>query len=319
MQAKERKRVMDLLKVILPVIVMLMIGMLCREKKLISPEGIDGLQALVMNFTLPISLFYTFYRASISADTVIFPITFFAVTAGGIFVGRLLCRIVKEPDAYFPFTLTGYEAGMLGYALFGILLGSDKITQFALMDIGHVLAIFTVYVAMVKSVGGTRQTAGEAIKGILSTPVLIGILLGVVFSVTGIGGWLENSSAGALVGGVCEFVSAPTSAVILVVIGYRMKFKGIAWKKVSKVIGLRLVEQVAMAAIVFALFRTLGGVFWEPLTLISAVILMILPPPFVLPLYIDGEEKKEFYSSAISVYTMLSIIGFMILSAVVLV
>ena len=103
------------------------------------------------------------------------------------------------------------------------------------------------------------------------------------------------------------------------VIGYRMKFKGIAWKKASKVIGLRLVEQVAMAAIVFALFRTLGGVFWEPLTLISAVILMILPPPFVLPLYIDGEEKKEFYSSAISVYTMLSIIGFMILSAVVLV
>ena len=43
MQAKERKRVMDLLKVILPVIVMLMIGMLCREKKLISPEGSDGL------------------------------------------------------------------------------------------------------------------------------------------------------------------------------------------------------------------------------------------------------------------------------------
>lgn len=40
--------------------------------------------------------------------------------------------------------MTGYEAGMLGYALFGILLGSDKITEFALMDIGHVLAIFTV-------------------------------------------------------------------------------------------------------------------------------------------------------------------------------
>lgn len=309
---------MDLLKVILPVIVMLVIGMICRERKLISPQGIEGLQALVMNFTLPISLFYTFYRASITADTVIFPVTFFVVTAGGIFVGRLLCRIVKEQDAYFPFTLTGYEAGMLGYALFGILLGSDKITQFALMDIGHVLAIFTVYVALVKSVGGTRQTAGEAIKGILTTPVLIGIVLGVVFSVTGIGGLLENSSVGALVGGVCEFVAAPTSAVILVVIGYRMNFIGIAWKQVSKVIVLRLVQQVIMAALVFSLFRVLGGVFCEPLTLISAAILMILPPPFILPLYIDGEEKKEFYSSAISVYTMLSIIGFMVLSAVVL-
>ena len=51
------------------------------------------------------------------------------MTAGGSFAGRLLCKLVKEKDVYFPFTLTGYEAGMLGYALFGILLGNDKITQ----------------------------------------------------------------------------------------------------------------------------------------------------------------------------------------------
>ena len=77
---------MSLLQVILPVIIMLIIGVvICREKKLIRPEGIEGFQALVMNFTLPISLFYTFYRASIKADTVIFPVTFFVVTAGGIF------------------------------------------------------------------------------------------------------------------------------------------------------------------------------------------------------------------------------------------
>ena len=126
---------MNLLQVILPVIIMLIIGMICREKKLISEEGIEGFQTLVMNFTLPISLLYTFYRASIKVDTVIFPITLFVVTAGGIFIGKLICKLIKENDAYFPFTMTGYEAGMLGYALFGILLGSDKITEFALMDI----------------------------------------------------------------------------------------------------------------------------------------------------------------------------------------
>lgn len=32
---------MNLLQVILPVIIMLIIGMICREKKLISEEGID--------------------------------------------------------------------------------------------------------------------------------------------------------------------------------------------------------------------------------------------------------------------------------------
>ena len=90
---------MSLSQVILPVIIMLIIGIICREKKLIRPEGIEGLQALVMNFTLPISLFYIFYRASIKADTVIFPVIFFVVTAGGIFAGRLLCKLVKEKIA----------------------------------------------------------------------------------------------------------------------------------------------------------------------------------------------------------------------------
>ena len=64
-----------------------------QREKTDPPEGIEGLQALVMNFTLPISLFYIFYRASIKANTVIFPVIFFVVTAGGIFAGRLLCNL----------------------------------------------------------------------------------------------------------------------------------------------------------------------------------------------------------------------------------
>lgn len=97
-----------------------------------------------------------------------------------------------------------------------------------------------------------------------------------------------------------------------------MHFIWIEWKKISKVIIMRLIQQVIMALAVFSLFHVLGRIFAEKLTLISAVIMIILPPPFVLPLYINETEKKEFYSSAISVYTMLSIVGFMLLSAVVL-
>lgn len=92
---------MSLSQVILPVIIMLIIGMICREKKLIRPEGIEGLQALVMNLHFQSHCFILFYRASIKADTVIFPVTFFVVTAGGIFTGRLLCKPVKEKDVYF--------------------------------------------------------------------------------------------------------------------------------------------------------------------------------------------------------------------------
>ncbi len=102
-----------------------------------------------------------------------------------------------------------------------------------------------------------------------------------------------KATASVLYSVECEFIAAPTSAVILVVIGYRMNFIGVAWKKISKVIVLRLVQQGIMAALVFAFLKTLGGIFAEPLTLISVIVMLILPPPFIVPLYVEGEEKKE--------------------------
>ena len=66
---------------------------------------------------------------------------------------------------------------------------------------------------------------------------------------------------------------------------------------------MRLVQQVLMAVVVFSLFHALGGIFSEQLTLISAVIMMILPPPFVLPLYI--EETGILFICDLSIYDVI--------------
>ena len=309
---------MEMLRVCLPVILTLLVGVLFREKKIISAEGANALQALVMNVALPVNLFANFYKTEISPDTLVFPATFFLVTAGGIFVGKLMCKLLKKEDAYLPFLLTGYEAGMLGYALLGILLGSDKITTFAMIDMGHVLAIFTIYTAMAKSVGGESQSPKEMLKSIFTTPVLVAILIGIFFGFTGLGRIIDSTSFGPVLSNLCDFMSAPTSVAILIVIGYRLKFKGIDYKKISQAMVMRVILQLAFAAIVIALFKSLGGVFAEELTILSVIMMVILPPPYVLPLYIQEESRKEFYSSAISAYTLLSLIGFVVLTAVVL-
>ena len=308
---------MEMLNVCLPVIVSLIIGMIFRERKVVSREGVDGLQALVMNVTLPLGLFSTFYRTHIDVDTLIFPIVFFAVTAGGIFVGRVLCKLFKQTDAYLPFMMSGYEAGMLGYALLGILLGTGRITTFAMMDMGHVLAIFTVYTAMAKSIGGQKQSASAAIKDILTTPVLMAVVIGIIFGFSGLGQVIDQSIFGPVLDNLCSFLSAPTSVAILVVIGYRLKFKDVDWKSISLASALRILMQVMFAIIIIALFKLIGGIFGEPLTMLSAIMMIILPPPYVLPLYIKKETQKEFYSSALSAYTLLSIVGFIIITAVV--
>lgn len=309
---------MDMLRVCLPVLVTLLIGMLFREKKIISSEGVNALQALVMNVTLPIGLFSNFYKTNISLDTLIFPATFYIVTALGIFIGKFVIKFTKNKDPYLPFLFTGYEAGMLGYALLGILLGADKVTTFAMIDMGHGLAIFTIYTAMAKSVGGENQTPATMLKTIFTTPVLIGILVGILFGFSGVGAMIDASSFGPVLANLCSFLSAPTSVAILIVIGYRLKFKGIDYKSVGEAVTIRIVIQAVFAVAVIAIFKSLGGVFALPLTILSVVMMIILPPPYVLPLYAKGDKQKEFYSSAISFYTLLSIIGFVILAAVVL-
>lgn len=305
---------MELLKAVLPVLITLLTGMLLREKKLMSIDGVSGLQSLVMNVTLPVALFSNFYKTSLSPDELILPLTMFIVVVGGLFLGRLLCGIFKQDDPHLPFVLCGYEAGMLGYALMAILAGS--ITTFAMLDIGHCIAIFTVYLALLKASNGEKQSIGESLKGIITTPVLAAILLGVLLGMTGVGKKLAASSAGPVIDEVCAFISAPTSAAILVVIGYRMHFAGLDWAKIIKVCMIRILETAFFAAAVFGLFSLLGGNFTARLTVQSLVLMLILPPPYILPLYVEGEEKKEFYSSVLSVYTMFSIIGFFIMVAV---
>ena len=305
---------MELIKAIMPVIVMLLIGMILRKRKAITDKGIEGLQLLVMNVMLPTALFSNFYKTSLNASELIFPLTMFVVVVAGIFLGKLICRLCHEEDKTLPFMLSGYEAGMLGFALMAILAGNIK--TFAMLDIGHDFAIFTVYLAMLKMENGQKQNIKDALIGIITTPVLVGIILGIIFGVTGIGTAIGETALGPVIDAVCDFVSAPTSAVILVVIGYRMYFKGLKWNRVLKVAGIRIAMQIVFATIILIIYKIVGGELTSKLAIQSLVLMLILPPPFILPLYVDGEEKREFYSSELSFYTLITIVGFIIMLAI---
>lgn len=304
---------MEIIKSILPVILLLLAGMLIRKKQLISDEGIKGLQALIMNISLPAGLFAAFYRTSISAGELILPVIMFALVVGGIFAAKPLCALFGEKDEYMPFMASGYEFGMLGYALIAILAGSDNITTFAIMDMGQCLAIFTVYLALLKGIGGKKQSAEEVIKGLLTTPVLVAILAGLAVSISGLGGLLESSGISEIIDSICSFASAPTSAAILVVIGYRMNFRGLDVRRVAADCAIRLVLQCAMGALVLLIFSLVGGVCTEKLTTMTFLLAVTLPPPYILPLYVENNETKEYYSLAISAYTLLSVIAFIVL------
>ena len=72
-------RSIEVLQTVLPVLIMLIIGMICRSRKLISREGISALKSVVVNITLPAVLLKAFAGTSYSFMDVIIPLMMFLV------------------------------------------------------------------------------------------------------------------------------------------------------------------------------------------------------------------------------------------------
>ncbi len=301
------------IKMVLPVLLMLPIGMICRRTGVINKAGVDGLKALVVNITLPAVLFKAFYSTSYTIDNVIITVTMFAVCLAALGIGFLFKRVARSPMRTMPFLLTGFEAGMLGYALYTLLFGANNIASFAMVDLGQVLFVFTVFLSLVNKdeANSFRQT----LKSKAKSPVLVSIVLGVIVGATGLGALLNSSPAGDIVSHAFEFIAAPTAVVILFVVGYELRFTraGIGACLVA-VVSRFAVMALLGAAVIFglsALMPMTDTLKW------AFVLMFMLPPPYVLPVYVADDSESGFVSSTLSLSTVLSLAAFAVIASLV--
>ena len=304
---------MEVLKTILPVVVMLAIGMLARRKKLIAREGVDAMKSVVVNITLPAVLLNAFATTRYTLMDVVIPLMMFAVCVAAWALGKAAGKLLRMPSRFVPFLTTGFEAGMLGYALFNMLYGADRTAEFARIDLGQVLFVFTAYKVLLGLEGRERADAGRLLKEMALSPIIIAIAAGVLLGATGLYRAMVPSGAAEVLSACADFVAAPTSAIILLAIGYDLVLGDIPWLNTLKVVGVRF---VIMMLLRLALVAVLGWL-WPDAGLGAAVnVMFILPPPFVLPVFADDADQRVYVSSALSVSTLVAIVGFGVLAAV---
>ena len=147
----------------LPVFVMLALGMLCRKTKMISREGVAAMKTFAVNITLPAVMLNAFATASYSRESLIVPLVIFTVCVLMLLSGHVLCRAMRIPGRLSPYLATGFEAGMLGYALFALLFPQESTSAFAIVDLGQVLFVFTLYKALLAGSSGLRSVVREAV------------------------------------------------------------------------------------------------------------------------------------------------------------
>ena len=303
--------VTEVLRTVLPVLVMLCVGMLCRRVKLISREGVNALKNVVVNITLPAVLLSAFATTRYTLMDIVVPLLVFLVCLAAWALGRVGAKLFKLNSRFVPFLTTGFEAGMLGYALFNMLYGSGRTAEFARIDLGQVLFVFTLYKLLLGMEGENRASMGDLMKQMLFSPIIIAIVAGVLIGATGLYQALVPSGVSGIFDACTDFVSAPTSAIILLTIGYDLVLGDIPWKETGKVVALRYGIMLLLGAALIGLLKLL----WPAANLTAAITVMfILPPPFVLPVFADDANQRVYVSSALSVSTLVAIAGFAVLA-----
>ena len=138
-------KVLSVIQTALPVFLALGMGMLCRSRNFLSRDGVDALKKVVINLTLPFVLLNAFATAEYSVAALILPALMFFICCFALGLGFLVVRIFRIKGKLTAFLASGFEAGMLGYALFVLLFPDVRVSEFALPDIGQTLFVFTLY------------------------------------------------------------------------------------------------------------------------------------------------------------------------------
>ena len=295
------------LETALPVLAALLLGMFCREKQFLTRDGIEALKKVVINLTLPFVLVNAFATAEYSFTTLLQPLLVFLLCCAGLVLGRLFSKLLKLPGRLPAYLCGGFEAGMLGYALFVLLFPQDSTANFAILDLGQTLFVFTLYKGLLSG----KDSGKALVRDILISPIIWAICVGVLLGATGL--YKAMGQWSGIIDSLTSFLSAPTGMIILLTVGYDLVLKEIKFKDTARYIILRLVAMAVLLAVLIVLNRTiLGGMIHEG----AALLMFILPPPYVLPIFADDPSQRTAMSSALSALTLTTIALFTVMTLI---
>ena len=298
------------LETALPVLVALCMGMFCRQKQFITRAGVDTLKKVVINLTLPFVLVNAFATADYSGRVLLQPLLVFVLCCAGLAIGLVLAKVLRLPGKLPKYLASGFEAGMLGYALFVLLFPNDSTANFAILDLGQTLFVFTLYKALLSGKDGLKAV----VKDILVSPIIWAVAAGLILGATGLYDAMTAWGVSGILDSLTSFLSAPTGMIILLTIGYDLVLREIKIKDTARYVILRLVTMAILLGILLAVNRyLLGSVIHEG----AAILMVILPPPYVLPIFADDPSQRTAISSALSALTLVSLLLFAVMTVLV--
>ncbi len=303
--------IFNTLPTIIPVIMVIIAGALSKKYNLIKEQGIEGMRYFITSIALPAALFKAIGSIKMSGDVIIS----IGIISSSILlimvIGFLLVKIFSNLNPMTPFLITSFEAGMLGYPLFILLFGIDKLSSIAIFAVGNDLFVFTVYTALLKKKEGNVNIK-DLIRDLFKSPVFVAIVLGLIFSSTNIYYSFEDTIVITTLVSVLEFFSQPIACIMLFVIGYGISFSKKNINQVIIISLLRLILMGIMSLIVLNVLDNLIGL--DKYMRVAIILLFFTPAPYILPIFSKDKNNRAFTSTVLSANLITSMIAFSIIA-----
>lgn len=296
-----------------PIIVLLLIGKWIQSRKIISDGAVRDIKKIVVNFAMPSVLFISFLRVELQPVYIWFVPVVFGYCVLLYFLGIFLHKNLKVKGQYFPFLVTGFEYGMIGVSLFGAAYGLASIAKFAVIDFGQEMFIWFLYSALLMSKRDGSSNPRKLLKMFATSPVIIAIFSGILLNLFGLSETLATLPiAGGLLAAV-ELIGGLTVPLILLVVGYGIRIDMDEIFYSARVILIRMLVNIPAALLLnhFLIEKMLGlGQAFKA----GLFTLFILPPPFILTLYMKQDLKDELHSvdNTLTLHTIATVVVFII-------
>ncbi|MEI2726750.1 MAG: hypothetical protein V9H26_25545 [Verrucomicrobiota bacterium] len=301
---------------VLPVLLLFGLGAYFRRSSFLPPIAVDGLKKLIVNVSLPAVLFLAFAAVDLQPEHLLVARLVFVACTAVLFAGRLLHGFAGTRSPYLPPLLTGFEAGMMGYAIFTAVYGAENVFKFAVVDLGQVIFVFFILVPYVQRQGIGAVSFGQTVRGFLVTPVILSIFAGIYVQPArshAVDGRLSaDRRGGDYAGAACRRDDAADRHC------HRLRGEsgphgvGSAGAHACRC-GLVIWVTLGLLFVTLVISRLFPG---DTVAQAAVMTMFVLPPPFVIPLFMAhaSAEEQRYVVNTLSLATLATLAGFTLVS-----
>ena len=304
--------------VLFTVFFMLFLGYLARKKEWITTQQNEGGKKIVFNILFPILVFHVLAQSELKKEFLIQILFLFFAWSFVFLVGKAMTSFTgKRFSNISPYLLLTCEGGNVALPLYISLVGAAHAVNIVTFDVAGILINFGLVPILVTKQSSSELNWKSLLKKIFTSSFILAVLIGILFNVTGIYSYLMNSTFQDIYLSTIDIVLKPITGIILFTLGYELKLNRAMLQPLWRLSLLRL---LTCSGIIGTFFLFFPNLMKEEVFSIAVFLYFMCPTGFPVPLQIQAlvkkEEEEHFMSAFISVFLMIALAVYTIITLV---